>query len=181
MEKVLNVILVILVLSGTLAVIAVGGSSCSTLSSEYGLSGEAPKVGRQAPDFVLPNPEGVKIRLSDFRGKPVVINFWATTCHYCIEEMPLLQEVYAAKAEAGLVLLAVNSGESGGRVAQFIKDNAFTFTVLLDRYDDVLPFYRVSGLPVTFFIDAKGVIRGIKAGAFTSKGQIENYLAKIMP
>jgi cytochrome c biogenesis protein CcmG/thiol:disulfide interchange protein DsbE len=181
MKKILNIMLIILLLSGTLAVITVGGSSCSNLSSEYGLSDEAPEVGRYAPDFVLPDLEGVKIRLSDLRGKPVVLNFWATSCRYCVEEMPLLQEVYDAGVGEGLVLLAINSGETGARVEKFMQDNGYSFPVLLDRYQDVVPFYKIRGLPTTFFIDAEGVIQGIRVGAFTSRGQIDNYLAKIMP
>jgi thiol-disulfide isomerase/thioredoxin len=180
MKKIFRAALVIFILSGFAAAITMGSSSCSTFNSQYGLSDEAPKVGRHAPDFVLPDIEGVKIRLSDLKGKPVVINFWATWCGYCVEEMPLLQAVHDAKGE-GLVILAVNSGEMGARVEQFMQANGYSFTVLLDRYQDVVPFYHVSGLPTTFFIDAEGVIRYIKVGAFVSVEQIENSLKTIMP
>ena len=181
MKKSFKPALVALILSGFAIAVTAGGSSCSAISSQYGLSNEAPKVGRTAPDFVLPDLNGVKIRLSDLRGKPVVLNFWATWCGYCVEEMPLLQQVYDKRAGDGLVILAINSGETGARAGEFIKTNGYSFTVLLDRYQDVVPFYKVSGLPVTFFIDAEGVIRDIKVGAFVSTEQIENSLKTIMP
>jgi hypothetical protein len=79
------------------------------------------------------------------------------------------------------VLLAINSGETEARAEKFMQANGYSFTVLLDRYQDVVPFYRVSGYPTTFFIDADGVIQAIKVGAFVNVEQIEKSLAKIMP
>jgi peroxiredoxin len=180
MKRIYKTALVIVILLGLAVAFNVGGSACSTLSSQYGLADEAPNVGKHAPDFVLPGLDGVKIKLSDLRGKPVVVNFWATWCGYCIVEMPLLQQAYDANKDKGLVILAVNDGETSARAEEFIQANGYTFTVLLDFYGDVVPFYKVRGLPTTFFIDKEGVIRDIRVGAFSSAGQIEKSLGKIM-
>jgi len=181
MKKISRIALVVLILSGSAIAIIAGGSSCSLVKDQYGSSDEAPEVGKYAPDFLLPDLDGVKVRLSDLRGKPVVLNFWATWCGYCVDEMPLLQEIHDTKAGEGLVILAVNDGETGARAEEFMQTNGYSFKVLLDRFQDVIPFYKVRGLPTTFFIDPEGVIRDIKVGAFVSKEQIENSLETIMP
>jgi peroxiredoxin len=180
MKRIYKTALVIGILLGLAVAFNVGGSACSTLSSQYGLADEAPNVGRRAPDFILPGLDGVKIKLSDLRGKPVVVNFWATWCGYCVEEMPLLQEALDANKDKGLVILAVNYGETGARAEEFVQLFGYTFTVVLDFYQDVTPFYKLRGLPTTFFIDKEGVIRDIKVGPFSNSGQVEKSLAKIM-
>jgi thiol-disulfide isomerase/thioredoxin len=181
MRKIRRLALVVLISSVFLVPVMVGSGSCSYVKDQYGLTGEAPEVGKRAPDFQLAGFDGVKTKLSDLKGKPVVLNFWATWCGYCVEEMPLLQEINDKWSGKGLIFLAINSGETGARVENFLEANGYNFTVLLDRYQDVLPFYRVTGLPTTFFIDADGVIQYIKVGAFVSVEQIELNLETIMP
>ena len=181
MKKTFRAALAFFILAGFGAVFIVTGGSCSTIDNHYGSSDEAPEVGRNAPDFVLRDLDGVKIMLSGLRGKPVVLNFWATWCGYCVDEMPLLQEIHDTRAGEGLVILAINSGETETQAKEFMRTNGYSFTVLLDRYQDVVPFYKVRGLPTTFFIDKEGVIQDIRVGAFTSREQIDNYLIKIMP
>ncbi|MEX2373436.1 MAG: TlpA disulfide reductase family protein [Dehalococcoidia bacterium] len=118
-----------------------------------------PVIGGRAPDFVLEAPgTGELVRLSDFQGRPVVLNFWATWCVPCRTEMPDLQAAYGAGDD--VLVLGVNAQESDPAVQRFIEEFGLTFPVALDRQGRVRQHYAVIGLPATFFIDATGVIRG---------------------
>lgn len=180
MKNLVKIVLVISMLSGLTAGMAAG---CSTFgdSNASGSSDIAPKVGKYAPDFHLLDLEGKETFLIDFRGKPVMLNVWASWCGPCVNEMPLIQEVYDTWADDGLVILAVNSGESTAHVKQFIEAQGFSFPVLLDGDQTVTLGYNVRGIPATFFINPDGVIEEIKVGGFTSQAQIEASLKKILP
>ncbi len=117
--------------------------------------------GFLAPDFTLKSLDGKTIRLSDFRGRAVVLNFWASWCPPCRQEMPALQRVYEAYQSQGVEVIAVNatSQDTLSSAQGFIQSNGLTFMVLLDEQGDVQSMYRVSGLPTTVFIDRDGVIR----------------------
>lgn len=174
MNRLLKVVLVIILTSGLLI------SGCSAGSSPEG-SAQAPQVGKLAPDFQLPNLEGQPISLSHFRGKPVLVNFWATWCPPCRYEMPYIQEVFDEWSGNGLVVLAINIGESPSTVKDFIQSGNFSFPVLLDTKQDVALKYNVRGIPATFFIDKDGIIQDIRIGAFPNKEAIEKRLSKIIP
>jgi peroxiredoxin len=125
-----------------------------------------PREGALAPDFLLPTLEGKAVRLSDLRGKGVVINFWATWCPPCRKEMPQLVAAYQRYRKEGLEVVAVNVGEPEGRVRQFAEEFGMEFTVALDKIGAVARAYSLLGLPTTFFVDRQGVIRMVHAGAF---------------
>jgi len=146
-----------------------------------GCSNSGPEIGKTAPDFTLKGLDGQEVSLSDFRGKPVLLNFWASWCGPCLIEMPFLQVIYEKWTGKGLVLLAVNLQEDPAKVKEFIDDAGYTFPVLLAPGNKVPLSYNIRGIPATFFIDADGVIRDIKIGAFFGMGEIESKLAKIMP
>jgi len=146
-----------------------------------GCSSQAPQVGKLAPDFQLPNLEGQSISLSDFRGNPVLINFWASWCSPCIYEMPFIQEVYEEWSGQGLVVLAINKGESLSTVNDFMQSGNFSFPVLLDINQYVALEYNARSIPTTFFIDKDGMIQAIKVGPFLSKAEIEMMLSAIIP
>ncbi|OGO00243.1 MAG: hypothetical protein A2Y58_04125 [Chloroflexi bacterium RBG_13_51_52] len=131
-----------------------------------------------APDFQLQSTDGGEVALSDLRGKPVMLNFWATYCGPCRTEMPLFQEIYEDPGwlQEGLVILVVNSQENADDVRQFVEENGFSFTVLLDITGEVGYKYNVRGLPATFFIDKDGIIRNVTIGGFWDKAQIEQRL-----
>lgn len=139
----------------------------------------APEVGKMAPDFELDTLDGQTLVLSQLKGKPVLVNFWATWCGPCRYEMPFLQQVYEEWPDDKLVLLAVNVGESSSDVSQFMQSQGFSFTVLLDSQAAVAQQYNVMGIPSTFFIDSDGVIQNIKVGVFQSHTEIEAILSKI--
>jgi cytochrome c biogenesis protein CcmG/thiol:disulfide interchange protein DsbE len=139
--------------------------------------GAAARVGRVAPDFVLPDYAGRAVRLSDFRGKVVFLNFWATWCTACEREMPDMARL--ARRYAGqLVVLAINRGESAGSAqrwsdARNLRDIRF----VVDSQERVARAYRLgSGMPQTFFIDQNGVVRAVVSGAQSYAQMEERFL-----
>ena len=140
-----------------------------------------PQVGNVAPDFQLPNLDYEPISLNELRGKPVVLNFWATWCPACIDEMPYLQEIHEEYSDEGLMLLAIDVGESPSQVEKFMQSNNLSLPVLLDTSGVVAQKYSILNIPTTFFIDGDGVIQEKRIGAFINAAQIEEQLSKIMP
>jgi len=142
---------------------------------------QSPQVGKTAPDFQLPSLDGKAVSLRDFRGKPVMLNFWASWCGPCRSEMPFFQQIYEDKqwSARGLTILAVNLGESTETVKKFMAESRFNFPVLLDSKQEVGLRYNIRSIPTTLFLDKNGVIQEIKIGAFTGKADIETRLAKI--
>ncbi len=170
---------IILVITTVLPVLIGCQSQVSTSGTNPPVEGT--KVGNLAPDFTLQNLEGQTITLSELRGNPVMLNFWATWCGWCTLEMPFIQQIYQERQDEGLIILAVNKGESLAAASQFIQSNNFTFTVLLDTDEAVSNRYGVSGIPVSVFTDKDGIIQGVKLGAFLAKDEMESYLSKILP
>lgn len=136
-----------------------------------------PVVGSPAPDFVLNRLGGGSQRLSALKGKPVVVNFWATWCPPCKEEMPLLDQ-YAQKYDQRLVVIGVDSEESESQVAGFIKEMGVRFPILLDTYGVATDLYFVRNFPMTFFIDEQGVLRSQHLGQL-QEDILVRYLATI--
>ena len=139
-----------------------------------------PTVGAQAPDFELFNLDSQSVRLSDYLGHPVVINFWGTQCDYCLEEMPILEAVYRQESSKtdGVIFLTINVQDSAARAQAFMKDNDYTMPVLMDAGGRAARAYGVTGIPVTFFVDYNGIIRYIKLGSFTNQDELEAALEK---
>ncbi len=180
MNKVSRVILPVIL---TLVLLVTG---CSAGSEP--LDGESPtapvegaQVDNLAPNFQLQNLDGQTVSLSNFRGKPVLVNFWATWCPPCRSEMPYIQEIYEEWTNKGLVVLTINIGESSSKVEEFMQSLNLSFTVLLDTKQDVAQRYNITGIPTTFFIDKDGIIQDKVISAFQNKTQIENRLSKIIP
>ena len=146
-----------------------------------GCSPGGARVGEPAPDFELQNLDGQIVTLSDLRGKPVLINFWATWCGYCRYEMPYLQQVHEEWLNKGLVLLTIDVGESKAKVANFMQRYNLSLPVLLDTRQVVAKKYNITGYPTTFFIGKDGIIQEKVVGAFPNKEVIEQYLSKIIP
>ena len=139
----------------------------------------AAKEGSLAPDFTLKNLNGNNVKLSDFRGEIVMVNFWATWCVPCMEELPFLQAVSDNASANGLKVLTVNDKESKNQVLSFINSEGYTFTVLLDSSGEVNTLYNVKYYPTTFFINADGIIKKIVEGSFQDQATIENILKTI--
>ncbi|WP_099158198.1 TlpA family protein disulfide reductase [Virgibacillus ndiopensis] len=121
-----------------------------------GKSGIEP--GNTAPDFQLKTLAGETIKLSDLRGKKVMVNFWATWCPPCKEEMPEIQRFYE-KYKDEIKIIAVNTESNVGKVRKFVDEYGYSFSVLLDKDMSVSDNYMVSALPTTYFIGTDGKIQ----------------------
>ena len=130
------------------------------------------EIGKSAPDFELTKLDGTNVKLSDLKGKKVILNFWATWCGPCQQEMPDMEAFYKEHKE-NVEILAVNytPSEKGGeeKVSNFIKEKGITFPVLLDKNIDVTTAYKVITIPTSYFIDTKGVIQDKFIGPMTQK------------
>jgi peroxiredoxin len=136
-----------------------------------GMGSKPPQVGGPAPPFTLNNVEGRPVSLADYKGKVVLLNFWATWCEPCKKEMPEIQAAYEQYKDRGFVVLGINFGENPDPAASFVHHGRLTFPVLLDRKIKVAEQYGVINLPVTFFVDPEGVIRErVVGGTLTAKG-----------
>ncbi len=123
------------------------------------------KGDKKAPDFSLVDLHGKKVALQQFRGKIVLLNFWATWCGPCKEEMPFLEILYQQFKEKEFVLLTVSVDYEGPKpVQEFISKQRYTFPVLLDPKCEVLDLFDVKGIPTTFIIDKKGKLLGKAIG-----------------
>ena len=165
-----------LILTG-LGITVVAGLASGTPWFGTGLNREEPVVGALAPDFTLTALTGEQVNLAELRGKPVIINFWATWCAPCVIEMPNIQKYFEAYA-GEFEVLAVNADEPAPVVQKFIEDVGVTFAVLLDPGAAIQDVYRIRGYPTTFFLDAKGIIRAQHIGLLSEK-QIEAYLLMV--
>lgn len=134
----------------------------------------APAIGHPAPDFTLAAMEGESVTLSDLRGQPVVMNFWASWCGPCRSEMPELQRLHDRLADAGVVMLGVNQGETPEVVARYRDEIGVDFPTALDQRTGVSQQYLVNSLPTTFFIDRDGVIQTLFIGPMTDAVLAEN-------
>ncbi len=129
-----------------------------------------PRVGDQAPLFTLRDLQGREVALASFRGRPVLLHFWATWCPLCREEMPLLDET-ARDASGRIAVLGINLGERKDKVAAYVEAERLGFPMLLDGRGKVAARYRVIALPATIVVDAEGrIARVIQMGALNREG-----------
>ncbi|QUL53501.1 redoxin domain-containing protein [Paenibacillus tritici] len=133
--------------------------------SEIGLN-----QGELAPDFTLLTTDGEGLSLSDYRGKRVIVNLWATWCSPCIAEMPHLQSFYSDYQDEGLELIAINLTESEAKqedIHQFIDKYQLTFPIVFDKGSEVADLYQVTTIPTTFILNSKGEIEQKIVGPMT--------------
>jgi peroxiredoxin len=154
-----------LILGLTLSVLA------ATSLASSGLTGQA------APDFALKSSSGANLRLSEYRGDVVMVNFWATWCGPCRQEMPLLDELYSRYERVGFSLLGVNIDDDSRRAMSMVSELGVSFPVLFDARKEVSKLYEVDAMPVTVLIDREGTIRYVHNGY--KPGYEEKYLDQI--
>lgn len=136
-------------------------------------------IGSAAPEFTLVDLDGSPVRLSDLRGHPVVVNFWASWCGPCVEEFPLLRQAVERHAADGLVVIGIVYQDRSEAARAFMQRNGATWQAAMDPGGRVAEAYRILGPPETFFIDAGGIIRARHIGQFT-ESSLADGLAAIM-
>ena len=134
-------------------------------------------AGQAAPDFVLKSASGENLRLSEYRGDVVMINFWATWCGPCRQEMPLLDELHSRYNRVGFNLLGVNIDDDSREAMQMVKELGVSFPVLFDETKQVSKLYQVEAMPVTVLLDREGTVRHVHHGY--KPGYEEKYLTEI--
>ncbi|WP_028560569.1 peroxiredoxin family protein [Paenibacillus pinihumi] len=137
--------------------------------------------GQLAPDFVLQNMQGEEVRLSDYQGKTVMVNFWATWCPPCRIEMPHMQEFFDDHLAEDIMIIGVNltpTEKSLDDIQAFVDEQQLTFPIVLDEEGIVNQTYRVVAYPTTYILDSKGVIQEKFRGAI-SYDTMKNAVARI--
>ena len=157
-------------LRNTLVALVFGMFAASSLASSS-------LEGQVAPDFALKSSTGDNLRLSEYRGDVVMINFWATWCGPCRQEMPLLEELYSRYNRVGFNLLGVNIDDDSRRAMQMVEELGVNFPVLFDARKEVSKLYEVEAMPVTVIVDRTGTVRYVHHGY--KPGYEEKYLDQI--
>ncbi len=146
--------------------------------------GGAGSVGNQkgnvAADFSLATLDGGAGNLRDFRGKVVVLNFWASWCGPCRAEMPDMQIVYSELRDRGLVVVGVNQGEARDTVAAFAREFGLSFPIFLDKDQSISRKYGVRAYPTTFIIGRDGVIRNVIVGGPLTRSAIRREVEGLL-
>lgn len=132
-------------------------------------------VGKKIPAYEFTSLKGETVNISDFEGKIIMLNFWATWCPYCIEEMPALDEMNGYE---DVVVLALNAQESKNTVEKYIADHPYGFDILLDEEGYYSRLFYIASLPSTFFINEEGILLGAINGMMT-KEQMESIIQDI--
>jgi thiol-disulfide isomerase/thioredoxin len=136
-------------------------------------------VGQAVPSLRLPLVGGGEVDLATYRGRPVVLNFWATWCDPCRAEMPVFERAQQQYRDQGLAVLGVDFQEQDPEIVAFLDQIGVTFPSLVDRTGEVTRQWRATGLPTTFLIDRQGIIRDVRVGAFTDE-MLEPKLSKLI-
>lgn len=148
------------------------------LIGETNLAQSSLVAGQAAPDFELKSLAGETIRLSDFKGKPILLNFWATWCGPCRAEFPELQSA-AVEYKDKVVIIGINmtTNDTPNQVPAFVAEFGVTFPIALDETGEVSRAYQVMGLPTSVFIDRDGIVSEVRLGAI-NKAYIETRLSE---
>jgi peroxiredoxin len=138
------------------------------------------QVGDAAPNFTLTSLDGKQVSLSDFRGKPVMLNFWYSTCPGCLAEIPGMQRFYAAQQAASkdFVILGVNSVDDAQTARQFAQQYGLTYSLALDNNQQVATLYHLTATPTSYFIDRQGIIRFVQVGPI-DEGTLQQKVAEM--
>lgn len=175
--------------------LALGGAAAGLLviALVWFISGQnaqpaLPPVGelnRPAPDFALPGMDGQTIRLSDYRGKVVLVNFWGTWCEPCKEETPALQQAYQKLKDRGLVIVGVDlrsqeqdGAEGADGVRAFAQQYGISYPIALDTKGETARAFQIYPIPTSYFIDPNGVIRYVRVSTL-SADEVEILFTKL--
>jgi thiol-disulfide isomerase/thioredoxin len=153
------------------------GAVAAALLAAVPASGTAPSSSGPAPQFTLDARGGSKISLTQYKGQVVMLNFWASWCGPCRQEMPLLENIYKKYNKMGFTLIGVNVEPNSNEAEGFLKQTPVSFPVIYDKDSTVSKAYDVQGMPSTVIIDRKGNIRVLHRGY--KPGDENEYLDSI--
>lgn len=143
-------------------------SSCTTpitpIKSSEGKVAAGTLEGNMAPDFTLKDIDGKDVKLSDYRGKTVILNFFGVWCGWCVKEMPGFIKVYNEYKNKNVELLVVDSGDTKAKLQEYLANNSFNIKPVLDDKNTVVKLYKVNGFPTSYIIDSKGFIQRVHRG-----------------
>jgi cytochrome c biogenesis protein CcmG/thiol:disulfide interchange protein DsbE len=166
--RVVGAVLPLLLLAGWGALLLARGAAPSGV-----------RVGDPAPEFAMSDLDGNPLRLGDLRGRPVIVNFWASWCGPCVEEFPLLQAAANAHEEDGLVVVGIVFRDNSEAARAFMARMGATWAAAMDPGEVVADRFGIYGPPETFFIDGSGVVRGRQIGQL-SAAALERQLAQTL-
>ncbi len=138
---------------------------------------QAETMGELAPDFTLKSRSGENIKLSELRGEVVMINFWASWCAPCRQEMPLLEDMYDKYSDLGFTLLGVNVEEDSSQATNMLREIPVNFPILFDNTNRVSKLYKVVAMPTTVLVDRDGNMRYLHRGYLP--GYEDEYVKQI--
>lgn len=150
------------------------GMFFSAIGSVFAAS-EGAEIGNIAPDFELVTMTGETVKLSDYEGQRVMLNFWATWCPPCREEMPDMQKFYEDNDAVVLAVNITNMETSKNKVNDFAEEFGLTFPILMDEEGVVSTLYRISPIPTTYMIDSNGIIQHKQYGALDYEQMVTEY------
>jgi peroxiredoxin len=136
-------------------------------------------VGNRAPDFTLKTIDGKTVTLSALRGQPVVLNFWRIACPACVYELPFIEEVYSSQMANKPLIYTVNLMDYEEHVNNLVNENHYTFPILMDFKGEAMSAYGLRSIPMTYFIDASGIIRRVQAGRFEDANEFKEILGSL--
>lgn len=141
---------------------------------EIGLS-----QGKMAPDFSLKDMDGKEVKLSDYRGKIVILNFFGVWCSWCRKEMPGFMKVYKDYKDKNVELVVVDNGDDRDTLVNYLKQNKFDIKPLMDTEDKVVRQYRVAGFPTTLILDQNGIIK-VAHGGYMEESILRNLIDNVL-
>lgn len=177
MDKNKTISLVIVIIIIVVAIVFIQKPFSKTDSAEFGIidaDNTGINIGDIAPDFILESLEGEPLRLSNLRGKAVVINFWATWCPPCREEMPAFEQIFQQNKDE-LEILGVDLQERPETIRKFLEEIPVTYPLLLDPNSEVKGAYNIFTQPVTYFLDKDGKIVDKKFGFLIEEEIVEKF------
>jgi len=169
-----------LILAVALGASACGGAGAPSGSAGVTVVGGPPLVGKPAPAIELQDDQGRTVRLAEYRGRPVIVNFWASWCTPCRGEFPLLRDARAAHTADGLEVLGVVYKDTPDAARAFMTEQGAAWPMLIDEGGRVAAAYGVLGIPQSFWIDGSGIVRQVSFGPPPS-GSLDALLASILP
>jgi cytochrome c biogenesis protein CcmG/thiol:disulfide interchange protein DsbE len=160
--------------------VPLGGRPIGSPTASSVVVGGSPLLGHALPDLVLDDLDGRTVRVADLRGRPLIVNIWASWCVPCRDEFPLLVGAYGAYRDQGLAVLGIVRRDDPGSARRFAAQQGATWPMLLDPDESAYRALIGIGVPQTYFVDAEGIVRWVNLGPFSADG-LAYGISRILP